>query len=77
MKVTEILEAEEKKAFTAIFKLGRHSRAQHFTHKTILACKAFTPAEITRALKLPVQGTLDTHFESDSGRTMVHITRVK
>ena len=77
MKVTEILEAEEKKAFTATFKLGRHSREQLFTHKTIAKCRVLTPAEVKRAMKLAVGATLNTHFEGEEGRTIVHVTRTK
>ena len=77
MKVTELLENEEKKSFTAVFKRGRFSRTQRFTHKTIVKSKVLTPAEINTILKLPVHGTLNTHFEDDDGRTMIYVTRMK
>lgn len=77
MKVTELLENEEKKSFTAVFKLGRFLRTQQFTHKSIVKNKVLTPAEIKRILKLPVGGTLNTHFENDAGRTMIYVTRTK
>jgi len=77
MKVIDLLEDEQKKTFTAVFKLGRTSRTQRFTHKTILKNKALSPAEIRSILKLPVGGTLKTHFTSEEGRTIVTVTREK
>lgn len=77
MKVTELLENEEKKTFTVVFKLGRHSRTQQFTHKTIAKNKALSQAEIRTILKLPVGGTLNTQFASEDGRTIVTVTRTK
>lgn len=77
MKVTELLESDQKMNFEVIFRLGRFKRTQAFTHKTIVNSKVLTPAEIKRILKLPVGGTLNTHFENDDGRTMVYVTRTK
>jgi hypothetical protein len=77
MKVTELLEQDQKKAFTAVFKLGRHSREQHFTHKTIANLKILSPAEMKRVLKLDVGATLSTQFSGEEGRTMVHVTRTR
>lgn len=77
MKVTELLEHEEKKAFTVVFKLGRHSREQKFTHKTIGKLKILSPAELKRVLKLELGGTLSTQFSDETGRTMVYVTRTR
>lgn len=77
MKVTELFEQEEKKAFTVVFKLGRHTREQHFTHKTIANIKVFSSAELKRVLKLEVGGTISTQFSGEEGRTMVYVTRIR
>lgn len=77
MKVTELLEQEEKKTFNVAFKLGRHVRHQRFTHKTIQNLKILSPAELKRVLKLEVDGTLNTQFSDETGRTMVYVTRTK
>ena len=77
MKVIELFENEESKTFNVLFKLGRFLRTQQFTHKSIVKNKVLTPAEIKRILKLPVGGTLNTHFENDAGRTMIYVTRTK
>lgn len=77
MKVTELFESDQKMTFEVIFRLGRFKRTQTFTHKTILKSKVLTPAEIRNILKLPVGGTLNTHFENDDGRTMIYVTRTK